>query len=272
MLSLRLANGLGIILVRGRLGDGRLGPLHPGFFGDQLLFQIAHGFRVVGDLLAIVAADRFLQLAQPFAHPIQHALAAFEPSEFPVHVPLVPREEHPGVDLRGAVQGRNAGPGRSVRQRAPIQGRERHQREPRGPGDVLRSEDVQRHRVAEPRARGVFRAGQKAGFGRMVAADVRMRDAREDRELVAQIAQHSQIFTGFVIATRLRREERRSIQPKAGADRDDPLRRSLLVGPSESFQPRQGQHSRTGPQHLPAGELCVVQVHSRSSLVPEKRL
>ena len=110
----------GKVLGRRRFADLRLGAIHPGLVGDELLFHVADGLGVVGDLLLIVLAHRLVQLGEPFLHAVEHALAAFEPGEFLVHVALLPARNIRAKICDGPAQRRDAGPGRRVRQRAAV--------------------------------------------------------------------------------------------------------------------------------------------------------
>ena len=120
----------------------------------------------------------------------------------------------------------------------------RQERKPRGAADVLGGDVVERNRVAEAALGRMLGAGEKARFRGVIAADFGMRDAREDRELVAEVAQNLQILAGLVVATRLVGEERRAVQAETGADADQSLRWRGFVGTGTGFQPGECQTNR----------------------------
>src|SRR5262245_16256924 len=105
----------------------------------------------------------------------------------------------------------------------------------------------------------MLRAGEEACLGSVVAADVRVRDAGKDRELLAQVLQDGEVFARLVLPSRLIGEERRSIEAKAGTDAHGPLWRTRLADASERLQPRQGKQRRAG-----AKELSSVRCHERA--------
>ena len=233
--------------------DDRFGLLHPGFVGVELLLHVAHGLGVVGDLLLVVRAEAGLERGEAFAHAVEHALTALETGHFHFHLAGFAGEEEAGEDVRGLVKRRHACAARRVRERAAVLRGEREEREARGGADVLGGEVIERDAVAKAAGSGVLGAGEEARLGRVVAANLGMGDAGEDRELVAQITEHFQILAGLVVTPGLLGEERRAIEAEVCADADHPLRRPCIGGGGEAFEPRQGQQRGAGAEEMAAG-------------------
>ena len=219
----------------------------------ELLLHVADGLGVVGDLLLVVRAEAGLERGEAFAHAVEHALAAFETGHFHFDVTGFTGEEEAGEDVRGLVKRRHACAARRVRERAAVLRGEREEREARGGADVLGGEVIERDAVAKAAGGGVLGAGKEARLGRVVAADFRVRDAGEDRELAAQIAEHFQILAGLVIAPGQLGEERRAIEAEVCADADHALWWRGRGGSGEALQPRKGQQRGAGAEEMAAG-------------------
>ena len=120
---------------------------------------------------------------------IEDAAAAFEPVNLLCHCVLVALHEHPFVQLRRAILGRQqhpvARPGQApvafVDVDAEVQGREaRHL--PEFLGDEL----IERNRIAEAALKSAARGGQQTVIGAVSARDTGMREPAENGEVTAE--------------------------------------------------------------------------------------
>ena len=97
------------------------------------------------------------------------------------------------------------------------------------------------------RRSGCGAAGQEAVVGIVAGANVRMRQARDDREVVAEVLEDLQIGRQFVIRARLLREEERRVQAQRRVDTHHAARRlaAACTGHAGAEASSQGRASDT---------------------------
>ena len=86
----------------------------------------------------------------------------------------------------------------------------------------------------------------------MIGAHLRVGNAREDRELIPEIAQDFHIVAGLVVPPALLGKERGAVESEARADEDHPVRRGFPVSQGQAFQSRKRQDGGSGAKEVTA--------------------
>jgi hypothetical protein len=120
-------------------------------------------------------------------------------------------------------------------------------REPRLEANMLRGQLIDRDAVAEPGAQlRMRRGGQKAVDRIMARTNVRMRQAGNHREVIAQFGERFKIGRKRVVLPRIARKEVRRMDAEWRADADHPPRYFFLFARFEYRGQRIEQRERQG--------------------------
>ena len=192
---------------------------------------------------------------------VQDAAAFLETVELPGHLDGIALEEHPSEEGGGAVFGRQedavAGPGEAAVGFVDIDP-EVERREARDLPEFLGGELIQGDLVTEAALGRSPCGGQEAVLGAVSAGDVRMGEAAEDREVVAEGGQRSQVRRSGVAATRLRGEELGGEYAEVVRNEQHPLGRcrGFLASEDrrETAEEGQGEESAGSAEEATTGE------------------
>src|SRR5262249_22181962 len=126
--------------------------------------------------------------------------------------------------------------------------------------EVCGRELVERDAVAKARPPlRVWGGGQEAKKGVMAGAHLRVRQAGDDREVVAELPEHVQVRRRRVVPPRPPGEQGRGVQPEGRADADHAPRRwgggARRPGAGHGVEPGQGQGDARGAKEVTAVEL-----------------
>ena len=241
----RVGNVLGRLDVD--LGLGRLGP---GFVLAKPLLQLADAGDVLVELVAVVRVPRSDRSVLAWSRTSSRML---RPSARRRTWAWTSSARRRGTAWRTPSTARwPPGPvPRSGSRTGPPFARQGQAGESRLAADVLGRELIERDRVPKPGPARSRRAGQEAGRGLVgePRAHPRVRQAGDDREVVAEVLEDFQVRREFVVLAGLLREEVRRVQPQRRADADHapPLGCSLSgTGRRESVEPGQGQRHAGG--------------------------
>jgi hypothetical protein len=229
--ELGLAGDIGRVAVlhRRRDVDSRLGSTRPLLGAGQAPFELANAREVLVELFAIGGADAALHVLGLFADGIEDAPAVAQAAGLFGDVFRAAFGEETGEDAGRKDVRRHDGAGAGPRQ-AEALAAQGQTGEAGLAANVVGRELVERDAVAEagPSFR-VRRRGQEAVDRIVAGADLGVSQAGDDREVVAEFAQHVEIRRHLVVATGAFREQVRRVQTERSANADHATRRSGTV-------------------------------------------